>query len=90
MPDPTFTRTHIIIGNARVRVSYVTGPWIDDVDPALIKIRPWTGNYFPAEVRKAFSVENRSDPMTDYVEGDAIRLLPGHPHYAAVNAVAPR
>ncbi len=50
--------------------------------------RPWTGNSFPKEVRAAFAIENDSDAMTDYFEGDSVRLLPGHPHYDAVRAVA--
>jgi hypothetical protein len=84
-----FTKTHLKVAGKRVRVSYV-GPncWVDGVDPATIKIRPWTGNSFPREVRAAFAIENNSDATTDYFEGDAIRLLPGHPHYDAVKAVA--
>lgn len=33
-----------------------------------------------------FTVENDSDPMTDYFENDSIRVAPTHPLYAAVNA----
>ena len=76
-----FTATHIVIGRKRVRVAYCAGPWVEGVDPATIKIRPWTGNHFPAEVRAAFTIENNSDAMTDYFEGDSIRLLPSHPLY---------
>jgi hypothetical protein len=85
----TFTKTHIIVGTKRTRVSYA-GPncWVEGVDPATIKIRPWTGNHFGADVRKAFDIENNSDAMTDYFEGDSIRLLPGHPHYGAVKNAA--
>jgi hypothetical protein len=86
----TFSPLHLTVNGKRTRVSYVTGPWVDGVDPATIKIRPWTGNHFGAEVRKAFAVENNSDAMTDYFEGDCIRLLPGHPLYDAANAAAPR
>lgn len=85
----TFTKTHVTVNGKKLRVSY-TGPncWVDGVDPATIKIRPWTGNFFPAEVRKAFAIENNSDTMTGYFEGDAVRLVPGHPHYAAVKDAA--
>lgn len=88
MANVTFTATHIVIGRKRVRVSYCAGPWVEGVDPATIKIRAWKGGTFPTEVRSAFKIENNSDAMTDYFEGDSIRLLPSHPHYAAVAAVA--
>lgn len=45
--------------------------------------------HFPAGVRAAFAVENNSDMTTDYFEADCVRLVPGHPHYEAVAAVAP-
>jgi hypothetical protein len=85
-----FTPAHLIVAGKRIRVSYCAGPWVEGVDPSTIKIRPWTGNYFPAEVRKAFAIENNSDMMTDYCEGDCIRLTSAHPHHAAINEVAPR
>lgn len=83
-----FTRTHMKVAGKRIRVSYTTGPWVEGVNPDTIKIRPWTGNYFPAEVRKAFAIENNSDSSIDYFEGDAIRIVPGHPVYDRVKAVA--
>lgn len=84
----TISAKNITVNGKRVRVSYATGPWVKGVDPATIKIRPWTGNFFPAEVREAFAIENNSDAMTDYFEGDSIRLLPGHPFYGAVKEAA--
>lgn len=86
-----FTATHLKVAGKRVRVQYVTGPWVEGVNPDTIKIRPFAGkSHFPSEVRAAFAIENNSDMTTDYFENDSIRLVPGHPHYAAVNAVAPR
>lgn len=89
MTEVKFSRLYMTVAGKRIRVSYVTGPWVEGVDPATLKIRPWTGNYFPAEVRKAFAIENNSDTMTDYFEGDCIPLLPGHPWYAAAKVAAP-
>lgn len=89
MPNKiTITPKNVTVNGKRVRVSYAKGPWVAGVNPATIKIRPWTGNFFPVEVRKAFAIENNSDAMTDYFEGDCIRLLPGHPQYDAVKEAA--
>ncbi len=41
-------------------------------------------NRFSSEVRAEFIVENESDMMTDYCEGDSIRVEPNHPLYAQV------
>lgn len=74
---------YLTVGGKRVRIS-LCGPntWVDGVDPATIKIRPWAGkNSFPASFREAFAIENNSDTATDYFEADSIRLLPGHPMY---------
>lgn len=84
----TITAKNVTVNGKRVRVSYAAGPWVAGVDPATIKIRPWTGNFFPAEVRKAFAIENNSDATTDYFEGDCIRMLPGHKFYDAVKEAA--
>lgn len=37
-----------------------------------------------AGIKAAFTVENKSDSMTDYFEKDIIRVLPDHPLYAQV------
>ena len=84
-----FTATHLIVSGKKVRVSYVTGPWVEGVDPSTIKIRPFVGkSHFPREIRAAFAIENNSDMTTDYFESDAIRLTSSHPHYQAVKEVA--
>lgn len=41
---------------------------------------------FTAEVHEVFEVQNDSDIMTDYFEGDRIRVAVDHPLYAAVLA----
>lgn len=41
---------------------------------------------FDSAVKKAFTVENNSETMTDYFETDKIRVLPTHPLYAEVLA----
>lgn len=77
----------ITINGKRIGVRYSVGPWVGGIDQATIKIRPKQYS-FPAEVRAVFEVENNSDAMTDYFERDCIRVLPGHPLYAAVKAAA--
>ncbi len=71
----------------RVGIRISAGPWIDGVPADLIKVRPKNGS-FPAEIRAAFTVENNSDGREDYFEADCIRLMPGHPLYAAAKAAA--
>jgi hypothetical protein len=92
MPKIEFTATHLIVDRKRIRVSYCgPGNWIEGVDPTTIKIRPWVGkSHFPAEVRAALTIENNSNGGEDYFEADCIRLVAGHPLYAAVAAVAPK
>ncbi len=79
---------YLTVNGKRMKISISAGPWVEGVNPDLIKIRPWTSNHFPMEVRKALKIENNSDIMTDYFEADAIRLLPGHPLYAQAKAAA--
>jgi hypothetical protein len=78
---------HITINGKRVGVTYSAGPWVHGVNPDLIKIRP-RRSAFPAEMRLAFSIENNSDSREDYFERDSIRILPDHPLYAQIKAVA--
>lgn len=80
-------RTALVINGTRCGVELSFGPWIEGVDPALIKMRPKSRS-FAAEVRSALIVENNSDSREDYFEPDCVRLLPGHPLYA--QAVAAR
>lgn len=78
----------LTVDGKRVGVSFTAGPWVAGVNPDLIKIRPRKGSYFPASFREAFIVENNSNGGEDYFEADSIRILPGHPLYAQVKAVA--
>ena len=78
---------HITIDGKRIGVTYSAGPWVPGVNPDLIKIRP-RRSAFPAEMRQHFAIENNSDGMTDYFERDSVRVLPGHPLYDQVKAVA--
>lgn len=78
---------HITVAGKRIGVTYSAGPWVPGVNPDLIKIRPRRSS-FPAEMRQAFTIENNSDGMTDYFERDSIRVLPGHPLYEQIKAVA--
>lgn len=78
----------LTVDGKRVGVSYSAGPWVAGVNPDTIKIRPRAKSYFPASFRAAFAIENNSDMQTDYFEADCICILPGHPLYAAVKAVA--
>jgi hypothetical protein len=77
----------ITIDGKRAGVTYAVGPWVGDIDPTTIKIRPKQYS-FPAEFRAAFAVENNSDGMTDYFEKDCIRVTYGHPLYDQIKAIA--
>lgn len=78
-------RINLTVNGIRCGITISAGPWVEGVNPATIKIRPKKYS-FPAEVAKAFAVENNSDSREDYFEKDVIRLLPGHPLYAAAKA----
>lgn len=82
------TPKFITVSGKRVGVRYSAGPWVPGVPADLIKIRPRVGSFFPAEFAVAFAIENKSDSREDYFEKDSIRILPGHPLYAAVSAAA--
>lgn len=71
---------YLFANGQKARVFISAGPWIEGVDPALIKLRCVKG-IFPAEIREALVVENNSDSREDYFEADTVRLLPGHPLY---------
>lgn len=75
------------VNNKKCRIFIHTGPWIDGINPDLIKIRP-KDNLFPIEIKSALAVENNSDIMTDYFESDCIRLLPGHSLYQMAKEVS--
>lgn len=86
------TRPALIINGVRCAVTLTAGPWVEGVNPDLIKLRPkkfrGCDGAFPASFRAALDVENLSDSREDYHDTDCIRLLPGHPLYAAAKAVA--
>lgn len=77
----------ISVDGKRAGVTYSAGPWVAGVPADLIKIRP-RQSAFPLQFRAAFAIENNSDMVTDYFEKDCIRVLPGHPLYDQVKAVA--
>ncbi len=78
---------NITVNGKRVGVSYSAGPWIDGVNPDLIKIRR-RGASSLAALRAAFTIENNSNSGEDYFEADSIRVLPSHPLYALIKAAA--
>lgn len=80
-------RVQLTINGKRCGITIAAGPWVDGVDPDLIKIRP-KKNSFPAEFSAALTVDNQSDGMTDYFERDCIRILPGHPLYEMAKVAA--
>lgn len=80
-------RISLVVNGKRCGITVSAGPWVEGVNPDTIKIRP-KNHSFPLEIAKAFEVENNSDSMTDYFESDCIRLLPGHPLYAAAKRIA--
>ena len=80
-------RATLMVSKKRCGIWITTGPWIEGINPELIKIRP-KKRIFPAEMINALNVENNSDIMTDYFESDCVRLLPGHPLYAMAKAAA--
>lgn len=78
----------ITVADTRVGVTYSTGPWIEGVDPATVKIRPRRATRFPDAFLMLFAIENNSDSLTDYYESDCIRLVPGHAWYNEAQAAA--
>lgn len=78
---------NITLNGKRVAVTYSTGPWIEGVNPDLIKIRR-RGASSLADLRSAFTIENNSNGGEDYFEADSIRVLPSHPLYSQIAAVA--
>lgn len=78
---------NITLNGKRVAVRYSVGPWVEGVNPGLIKIRP-RGSSSLADLRSAFTIENNSDSREDYFEADSIRVLPGHPLYAEIKTAA--
>lgn len=80
-------RINLTINGKRCGISVSNGPWIEGVDPQMIKITP-KKHLFPNEFKQALSVENGSDSRTDYFEADAIRIFPGHALYEAARKVA--
>jgi hypothetical protein len=80
-------RATLTINKKRCGIWIMAGPWVEGVNPDLIKIRP-KKRAFPEEMVKELKVENNSDSMTDYFESDCVRLLPGHPLYEMAKAAA--
>lgn len=80
-------RVTLTINGKRTGVSVSAGPWIEGVNPDLIKLRCKRG-VFPNEIREGLTVENNSDMREDYFEADTVRLLPGHPLYDAAKLAA--
>lgn len=79
------TSTTLTVNGKRAGIRICKGPWVDGVPADLIKIRCRKG-FFPSDFREALTVENNSDMREDYFESDSIRLMPGHPLYAAAKA----
>ena len=77
----------LTVNGKRAGIRIDTGPWISGVPEALIKLRSKKG-VFPAEIRNALQVENKSDSQEDYFEPDSIRLMPGHPLYETAKKLA--
>lgn len=81
------SKKFLTVDGQRVGIWITTGPWVEGVDPATIKIRP-KKHRFPRAFRDAVAIENNSDARADYFEADCIRLVPGHPLYEAAAKVA--
>lgn len=76
------TKATLTIDGVKANGVYIIGgPWVGGVDPDLIKLKRSGSQLFPKEFRESLKVENGSDMMIDYFEGDTIRLLPDHPLY---------
>jgi hypothetical protein len=87
MPKVSINAKQITVDGIRCGVTYAAGPWIGNVDPSTIKVRP-RRQVFPAEFRAVFAIENNSDMTTDYFEADCIRVVAGHPLYAQIKSAA--
>jgi hypothetical protein len=82
----TGNRLALSANGKRCPVYIMGGPWIEGVNPNLIKVQAKKLS-FPAEIKAALNVENDSDSREDYFVSDTIRILPGHPLYATARAV---
>jgi hypothetical protein len=82
-----FNSKFVTVDGKRVGVTYSVGPWVAGVNPDLIKIHP-RRDVSLASLHGHFVIENNSDMREDYFEADSIRVLPGHPLYDALKAVA--
>ena len=80
-------RINLTVDGKRCGITIASGPWIEGVNPALIKLRP-KKNIFPREFLATLTIEDNSDGRADYFEPECVRLLPGHPLYAAAKAAA--
>jgi hypothetical protein len=83
----TGNRISLTVNGTRCGVRLMGGPWIEGVNPALVKISPKKGQ-FPAGMRAALVIENNSDGREDYFESDTVRILPGHPLHVSAQALA--
>ena len=64
---------------------YSSAPLINHI-AGTITIYKKTYEAFSAGIQQAFAVKNDSEPITDYIVQDVIRVEPTHPLYAAVKA----
>lgn len=84
MTTMKLSRNWLTIDGKRCGIWVCPGPWNGAPDK-LIKLRPKRRS-FPREFRTALEIENNTDIQVDYFEADCIRLMPGHPLYAAARA----
>lgn len=83
------TAKHLAAEGTKTPITLAAGPWREGmgIHPEMIKIRARNGAAFPEAVRQVLAVVNNSDSREDYFEADTIRLVPGHPLYAAARAI---
>lgn len=85
MTTMKLTKDWLTVYGIRCGIRLDAGPWVPGVPTEQIKVRPKRGR-FPREFLRALQIDNDSDAMTDHFEDDCIRLMPGHPLYAAARA----
>ena len=74
------TKNFLTVNGVRASVRIVSGPWVAQCDPDMIKIKPKKG-LFPQGFADALKVQNDSDMMEDYFAPDEIKLFPGDELY---------
>lgn len=86
MTNLRFFWNGIKAGKGNLQLAYYSAGGLIHHPAGTITIYARAYKPFSAEVREAFTVENDSDPVSDYSVKDHIRVRPDHPLHGAIKA----